>query len=169
MELQLPILNIEAVTPQYLYRGKIQPRGELFTFLNDRRYLTYSFIETTFHPLMDGYRINAMKPEVINVKWDNLIYLSILDEADLGRVQLLQSSRPVTFYTRDLAIRGNLRVNADAHENDLLDETRNFLAVSEAAIFPLHPMAATPTPRVPLLALNWNQIESYHVYQPRES
>jgi hypothetical protein len=169
MELQLPIIKIEAITPQFLYRGKLQPRGELFTFLNDRRFLTYHFMETAFHPLMDGYRINTIKPEVINVKWTNLIYIALVDEADMECAQLMQFGRPVTFYTRDLAIRGNLRVNPDSHENDLIDETRSFLGVSDATIFPLHPLAVTPTQRVPMLALNWQQIESYHVYQPKES
>lgn len=167
MELQLPILKIEAISNQFLYRGNLQPRGEFLTFLNDRRFLTYHFTEAAFYPLMDGYRVNTIKLEAINVKWTDLIYIALRDEADVERVQLMQASRPVTFYTRDLAIRGNFHVNPDAHENDLLDETRTFIGVSDAMIYPLRQLVAKPMQRVPLLALNWQRIESYHVYQPK--
>lgn len=167
MEIQLPTFKIEVITPQFLYRGTFQPRGELFTFLNDRRHLTFHFVETTFSPMALGYRINALKQTGINVNWRNIISISVLDKEDLERVQLLQSDRPVAFYTRDLAIRGNLRVNLDSHDNDLLDETRDFLAVTDANVLPLHPLAVNPTPHVPLLVLNRHQIESYHVYQPK--
>lgn len=164
MEIQLPTFKIEVLTPQFLYRGSMQPRGELFTFLNDRRFLTFHIMEAVFAPLAAGYRINALKQAGINVNWRNFIYLALLDKENIERVQLLQSERPLTFYTRDLAIRGSLRVNLDAHDNDLLDETRDFLAVTDAEIVPLHPLAAAPTRAVPLLALNRHQIESYHVY-----
>jgi hypothetical protein len=167
MEIQLPSFKMEAVTDQCLYRGILQPRGELFTFINDRRYLTFTFTETAFHPLQKNYRVSTIKQAAINVNWQKIIYLAMLDQEDMERVQLLQSGRPVTFYTFNLAIRGNLRVNLDAHENDLLDETRDFLAVTEADILPLRPLAVAPAKHVPLIALNRRQIESYHVYQPK--
>ena len=167
MELQLPTLKIEVVTSQFLYHGLIQSRGELFTFLNDRRYYTFHIMDAAFRPLLEGYRINSLKQAGINVSWQDILYIALLQKEDLERVQLLQSERPVTFYMRNLAIRGNLRVNPDAHENDLLDETRDFLAVTEASIFSLRSLAMNPTARVPLLALNRHQIESYHVYQPK--
>ncbi|MCB9423230.1 MAG: hypothetical protein H6667_25765 [Ardenticatenaceae bacterium] len=167
MELQLPTFSTEIVTAQFLYRGKLQPRGELFTFLNDRRYLNFHMREATFHPLPEGYRVNTLKQDGINVNWRDILYIALLHEANMERVQLLQSGRPVTFYLQNLAIRGNLRVNPDAHDNDLLDETRDFLAVTDANIVPLHPVAAVPASTVPLLALNRHQIESYHVYQPK--
>jgi hypothetical protein len=167
MDIQLPTLKIEAVTPQFLYQGILQPRGELFTYLNDRRYLTFHFTETVFGPIATGYRVSTLKQTGINVPWRNIIYIALLDKADLERVQFMQSGRPVAFYTRDLAIRGDLRVNPDAHENDLLDEQRDFFAVTDASILPLHSLALTPAPRVPLLAINRHQIESYHIYQPK--
>ena len=168
MEIQLPTIKIEAITPQFLYRSMLQSRGELFTFLNDRRYLTFHFTEAAFSPIATGYRVSTLKQTSINVPWRNIIYIALLNKEDLEGVQLMQSGRPVTFYTRDLAIRGDLRVNLDAYENDLLDEQRDFFAVTDASILPLHSLAVTPAPRVPLLALNRHQIESYHVYQPKE-
>lgn len=169
MEIQLPTIKVEAITPQFLYRSMFQLRGELFTFLNDRRYLTFHFMESAFSPLATGYRVSTLKQTGINVPWRNIIYIALLNNEDLAGIQLMQSSRPVTFYTRDVAIRGDLRVNLDAYENDLLDEQRDFFAVTDASILPLHSLAVTPASRVPLLALNRHQIESYHVYQPKES
>ncbi|MEJ2746689.1 MAG: hypothetical protein P8183_02050 [Anaerolineae bacterium] len=169
MELQLPTFSTEIITAQFLYRGTLQPRGEFFTFLNDRRYLTFQMMDAVFHPLSEGYRINTLKQENINVNWQAISYVALLDETNLERIQLLQSGRLVAFYMQNLAIRGNLRVNLDAHDNDLLDETRDFLAVTEASIVPLRSLAVNPTPRVPLLALNRRLIESYHVYHAQES
>ena len=167
MELQLPTFKIEAVTAQFIYRGILQPRGELFTFLNDRRFLTFQITEVAFHPVAAGYRINTLKQASINVNWREIIYLAILEQEDLERIQFLQSERPVTFYTCNLAVRGSLRVNPDALDNDLLDDLRDFVAVTDANILPLCPLALNPASHVPLLAFNRHQIESYHVYRPK--
>jgi hypothetical protein len=110
-----------------------------------------------------------LKQDDINVNWRHIVYVALLDEADLEHVQLLQSGRLVTFYMQNLAIRGNLRVNPDAHEHDLLDETRDFLSVTDASVYPVRPLTVNPTSHVPLLALNRHLIESYHVYEPKES
>jgi hypothetical protein len=124
-------------------------------------------MDVVLHPIASGFRVNAVKQAGININWHHIIYIALMDKTDLERVQLLQSERPVTFYTHNLAIRGNLRVNPDAHDHDLLDEMRDFLAVTDASVLPLCSAAAAPSPRVPLLALNRHQIESYHVYQPK--
>lgn len=169
MDIKLPTFTMEIVTAQFLYRGAMQPRGELFTFLNDRRYLSFHIIEAMFRPMAADYRVHTLKQAGININWRTITYMALLDKSDIERVQLLQSKRPVTFYTENLAIRGYFHVNLDAHENDLLDETRDFWAVTEASVLPLRTLVSTPTQHVPLLALNRHQIESYHVYQSKET
>lgn len=169
MEIKLATFPIEVITPQFLYWGNLQPRGELFTYLNDRRYLTFNFLDAEFKPMPNDYRIPAIKQENININWRTITYIALLNETDLAAVQLLQSKRPVTFYTDFLAIRGNLHINPDAHENDLVDEARDFIAVSDAAVYPMRALKSMPKQRIPLIALNRHHILSYHTYQPKDS
>ncbi len=167
MDIQLATFSVEVVVSQFILQGQMQPRGELFTYLNDRRYLSFPFKDAKMIPMTDGYRIGALKQAGININWPMITYIALRDEGDLERIQFLQSKRPVAFYTDTIAIRGQLHVNLDAHENDLLDETRDFLAVTQAAIYPLRALTNKPTQRVPLIALNRRQILGYHVYEPK--
>ncbi len=166
MELKLATFDVEVVTAQFLLHGSFQPRGELFTYLNDRRYLSFHFDNVEFIPILAGYRVKAIKQASLNMNWRMVTYIAWLEGANLEGIQLLQSKRPVTFYTNTLAIRGNLHVNLDAYENDLIDETRDFLAVSDAAVYPLRSLAAKPTQKLPLMGLNRHHILGYHVYEP---
>lgn len=166
MEFQLPTFTIEAVTSHFLLRGNFQPRGEFFTYINDRRYLSFNFAQAEFSPMPSGYRLNVIKQESLNINWRMVTYIGLTAAADLERIQFLQSKRPITFYTDLLAIRGNLHVNLDAHENDLLDETRDFLAVTAAAVYPMRSLATKPTRELPLMALNRHHVLGYHGYEP---
>ncbi len=168
LKIKLATFDVEVLTAQFLLRGSFQPRGELFTFLNDRRHSSFHFSDTKMMPTLTDYRIGTIKQEGININWHMIAYIACQEEGDIEQVQFVQSKRPVTFYTDTNAIRGNLHVNLDAHENDLLDETRDFLAVTEAAIYPMRALTNKPTRHVPLIALNRHRVIGYHVYQPKD-
>lgn len=163
MELNLTSFVVETITPQFLLRGNFEPRGDLFFFLNDRRHLFFHFSDVIFRPALADYQVNAIQRPSMNISWRQIIYMALLETDDVKDLQILQSKRSVVFYTDMLAIRGALHVNPDAHEQDLVDETRDFVVVTEATIYPLRPMKSTPTQKAPLLALNRHHILGYHL------
>ncbi|MCP4428706.1 MAG: hypothetical protein GY803_29825 [Chloroflexi bacterium] len=167
MELKFTTFTVEAVTSQFLLRGSFKPRGDLFIYLNDRRHLFFHFDQVEFAPMATGYQINTVKQPSMNINWAQIIYLALLDEEIIKNLQVLQAKRPVVFYTDKFAIRGDFHVNPDAHEHDLVDDVRDFLVVSQAAVYPLRSLATKPTKKAPLLALNRRQIVGYHVYEPK--
>ncbi len=169
MELKFTSFAVETITPQFLLNGRFQPRGDLFIYLNDRRHLFFHFSETVFRPMLAAYQVNPVKLPDMNISWRHIVYMSLLEEDILENLQILQSKRPVAFYTDRFAIRGALHVNPDAHEQDLVDETRDFLVVTDAMIYPLRPVKAVPSKKAPLLALNRHHILGYHIVKPKDT
>ncbi len=169
MDLNLPVFNVEVLAPPFLLQAKFQPRGSFFIYLNDPRYLSFHFNDTKMNSIFPDYRIKTLKQTGMNLNRHMITYIALQESSDLEKVQYLHSNRPITIYTENVVIRGCFHVNPDANENDLLDETRDFLTVSEAAVYPIRPLTHTPTRHIPMLAINSQHILGYHVYEPEKT
>lgn len=88
-----------------------------------------------------------------------------MSDEDAQGEQLLASKRPTAFYVGTFVIQGQLHVNQDARDQDLLDETKDFFAISEASVYPINKVMTTPTRRVPLLYLSRTMVQGYHVVE----
>lgn len=168
MNLVLPSYSFEALTPNFMFRGTFQPRGEIMTFTNDARYIYHTFDDVEMYPVEQGYQINCIKQRVINVNREQIIFISLQNKEDAQKVQVLAAKRPIVFYTDSFAIHGNLHANADFNDNDLIGEARDFVAISDAKIFPLKQTSCPLTMKVPILVLNRHQALGYHVYTPNK-
>lgn len=166
MELVLPTYSFEAVTADFIFRGTFQPRGEVLTYTNDPRYVYYSFEDVEMFPVNKGYQINCIKQPIMNVGREKIIFLSLKEPEEADRVQMLAAKRPVVVYTDSFAVRGFMHVNPDFNDNDLIEDTKDFLPLSKATIFPLKPIAGPLTKQVPVLVINRHQTTAYHVYTP---
>jgi hypothetical protein len=160
--LQLQIFQVEAVLPDYLLRGGIKPLGPLLTYVNDRSRGAVRFEDLELLPLPIDRQVGCIKQPKVTVDKANLVLLSVVKAEDAATVQLLQSKRPVVFYTSHFAIQGDLHVNQDSRDDDLLDDSRDFSALSDALIFPLRQLGVTPTRKTPLLLVNHHHIQTYH-------
>ena len=164
-DIDRPLLRVEAILGDFLLRGSLLPLGELMNFLNDRRRGNIAFESCELFPLAADRQVRGVRQESLTVVRDNLIALCLLDEAQMSHERLLKASRPVVFYTASFAIQGQLHVNVDARDTDLLDDSRDFYPVTQAMLFPLRPVAQAPTARVPLLLLQRSRIQAYHRQQ----
>lgn len=166
--LQLDAYPVDVSTGNFLVRGQIQPRGDLFTYLNDRSRASYPIVQAQF--MADGpeYKVSAIKQASITVTQAHIAFMALLNEEDAAQVQFVQASRPVVFYTNWFAMRGNLHVHGEARDDDLMEPTKDFFAVTEASVYPIRPNAHAPHRHYPLLALNRKGIVGYHIYQAEE-
>lgn len=169
MEITFDTYKVETMMANFLLRGDLQPRGDLMVFLNDQTYSHFTFDEAELLPLATGYQVRSIRQPAVNVNRDTIAFISALEEGQADKVQILQSKRPVVFYTELLAIRGYLHVNPDMRDDDLLDQMHDFFAITGASIFPLRSLANTPRREVPFLAVNRNVIFAYHVDKPEAS
>jgi hypothetical protein len=160
----IPTFHTEAVTTDYLIRGRFQPLGGVVAFLNDRSRRFTSFLETELLPLQVDRQMGAIKREEMTLHKNRFILLSFLEEGEVSEIQIMPSYRPVIFYLDHVAVHGDLHVNADAKDNDLLDELKDFYPLTNSSIFPIHPLAAKPTRQVPLCFVNMRYIYAYHVH-----
>jgi hypothetical protein len=162
-ELQLKTFQVEVVLDDHLIKAKIQPRGSMLVYLNDRRRPFLPFEEAEIYPLAVERQVNVVKQPEIVINKRFLKILSLVDEEEAQAEQLLASKRPVAFYTGEFVIQGQLHVNADAKDQDLLDETKDYFAMSEASIYPIKKIPTTPTRRVPLLFISRTLVQVYHI------
>jgi len=162
MEIKLDTVNIEIITSNFAVTGGFQPRGELMTNLNDKRYTFFSAIDATLRPKLIGYQVKNIAQPNFNINRNSIIYFAVKEAEYLEKIQIMQAKRPIVVYTDDLAIRGNFHVNPDARDTDLFDETRDFAAMTDVSIYPLRPMANAPTRSVPFLAISWRHVLAYH-------
>lgn len=168
MEFELPIYKVEIALQKFLIQADFQPRGDLFIFLNDQSYPYFRFDEVDLFTLSSEYQVATIKQPFMAINRRHITFVSILDEESAERLQVIMSKRPVVFYTDWYAIQGNLHVNPDSRDDDLLEQARDFFAVSNASIFPMRSINRAPTRKVPYVLINRHLISAYHPHKPKE-
>lgn len=162
-EIKLSTLQVEAILEDYLLRGEMQPRGQLVAYLNDLNWTFLPFKNAVFSALATDRRVGEIKQAAAVLNKNRLAALSVLREEDASQVQLPQGKRPVVFYIAHFAIQGQLHVRPDAPDEDILDDLHDFFPISNATIFPVRPVPATPTRQVPLLLVSRLLTQAYQV------
>lgn len=166
-ELQLKTFQAEVVLEDYLIRAKIQPRGSMLVYLNDRQRPFLPFDDVEIYPLALERQVNLIKQPEIIINKRYLKFLCLTDPEEAKSEQLLATKRPVAFYTGVFAIQGQLHVNADARDQDLLDETKDYFAMSDVSVFPIRKVLTPPARRVPVLFLSRSLVQAYHVVEQK--
>lgn len=161
-ELTLPTYQVEAFSADFIYRANFKPRGAFLIYMNDRTRSFVPFEEVELFPVAPDRQVKGIKQGLMVVNKTNLQMISVASAEQAQSVQVLQAKRPAVFYTSHLAVQGQLHVNPDARDDDLLDDTRDYFALSEATVYPLRAMAVAPTRQAPLILLNRLHIQSYH-------
>lgn len=162
-DLKLTAYQIEAALPDYLARGSFSPLGDLLTYINDRGRGNLRFNDLELLPLSPDRQFRGVKKETASLPKKNLLALNVVQPEQAQGVQLLQASRPVICYTAYYVVRGRLHINQEAPDDDLLDDTRDFMAFSQAEIVPLRRVAVKAARQAPLLFLNQSYIQLYHI------
>lgn len=162
-EIQFTKVNVEAVLADYVIRGVLHSRGEVLNFLNDRRYPTFSLYDCELHPLSVERKISTFNQELVTIDKKRIIVLSVLDEHIREGLQLTISERIVNFYCGNLAIHGLLHVPADAPDEDILDEKRDFFGITDGSVYSLVPVGTEPHSDAPLMLINRHNIGAYSV------
>jgi hypothetical protein len=162
-QIELATLQVEAILQDFVLRGELQPRGPLISYLNDRNWEFLLVKNAVFSALAADRRVGEMKQATCVINKRHVAALCLLDEGEAGGVQLPVDSRPVVFYVAQFAVQGQLHVRADAPDEDVLDELHDFFPVTQAAIFPIQPLAASPSRQVPLLLIGRPLIQAYQV------
>lgn len=164
VQLTIETYKVEVVTADYFFNARMQPLGNFVTYLNDRRWQYLRLDEAELFPLAVDRQLRGLKRDMVSLTKRYVNFVSVIEEEEGKRVQILQSHRPVIMYLDKFVIQGNLHVNADAKNDDLMEETRDFFAVTEAVVFPIRPVASIPTRKVPLLFISRPQIQLYHAH-----
>jgi hypothetical protein len=164
-EIQFTNISIEAVLADYSIRGQLHSRGDIAIFLNDRNYPTFSVYDCELHPLAPDRRVETVRQELITIEKSESIAISVLEENALEMTQLTISKRKVIIYSGRFAIHGLLHVPADAPDEDILDEKRDFYGITEGSIYPLAPVGTDPITSSPLILVNRLTIQAYSVHE----
>ncbi|MGB3713800.1 MAG: hypothetical protein WA996_05150 [Candidatus Promineifilaceae bacterium] len=163
-EIQFTPIRIEAVLADYTIRGELRSRGNIAIFLNDRNYPTFSLFDCELYPLAADRRVETVRQDLITIEKREVIAVSVLDERALENAQLTVSKRKVIVYSGRFAIHGLLHVPADAPDEDVLDEKRDFFGITEGSIYPLAPVGTNPFTSSPLILVNRQTIQAYSVH-----
>ena len=164
-EIQFTSIKIEAILADYAIRGELRSRGDIAIFLNDRNYPTFSLFDCELHPLAADRRVETVRQDLITIEKTEVIAVSVLDEHALENAQLTVSKRKVIVYSGRFAIHGLLHVPADAPDEDVLDEKRDFFGITEGSIYPLAPVGTDPITSSPLILINRQTIQAYSVHK----
>jgi hypothetical protein len=162
-EIQFTNFSVEAVLADYVIRGEMHSRGEVHNFLNDRNYPNFSLYGCELHPLAATRKIDTVRQELITVDKAKVVVLSAIDQDILDKTHLTISTRKVVFYCGRFAVHGMLHVTADAPDEDIIDETRDFFGITQGSIYPLMPVGTDPLANAPLMLINRHNIEAYSV------
>jgi hypothetical protein len=164
LERSLESYRVEAFTLDYLLRGQLRPLGELPNYINDRRREFIRVEEAEIVPITGDRHLRPIHRETFIASKHNLLVLSLVEPGDAVKTQILISKRPVVLYLAQLIVRGQLHVTAEASEDDLIDDARDFYAVSEANVYHLHGATPAYAREVPLLFVNRPLVQGYHLH-----
>lgn len=158
-------ISIDVSAGNFLIRGSLEARGDLLVFLNDQNRSSFPVIDAQV--MADGpeYKVSTMKQSSFTVSQEHIAFVAVTNEEDAAKVQYVQVSRPVVFYTNWFAIRGNLHVSSEARADELMDPTKEFFAVTDVSVFPIRKMTHQPQHNYPLLAIQRSGIVGYHIYE----
>jgi hypothetical protein len=162
MRLEINHLSVEMVTADFLARARLQPLGELPTFLNDRRRSFIRVDEVELSPMSCERQMQGVSRPSMSINKKQVAFVSLLKEEEAAEVLIMASGRNVVFYIGPFAVNGKLHINADAKDEDLLDDSRDFYAVSDVTVYPVESVAAPPQRKVPLLFVNRARVDGYH-------
>ncbi|MBK6328848.1 MAG: hypothetical protein KA362_09605 [Chloroflexi bacterium] len=160
--IKLESWKIEIAIPNFLVRAALTPRGDLMIFLNNLTYTSFNFNDVEMMPLGTDFQVKGVKQSMINISRSAISYISVLEPHKAAQIQLLQSKRAIVFYTEWFAVRGDLHVNSETPNENLLDDKFHFFMLTDATIFPLRTMTARPIQKVPAVAFNRLEILAYH-------
>jgi hypothetical protein len=160
-ELKLITYQVEVILEDFILRADFRPRGEILSFVNDRSWRFLPFENGSLIPVAPDRRIGGAQVQKISINKSEISFLSVLKADVLGDFHLPPDHRLVTFYTNYCAVKGELHVSADAPDEDLLDDQHDFFAMSEASVFPIRPVAVTPSAQNPLILIQQSMIKAY--------
>lgn len=158
--------NVEVGIQNFLLKGTFTPRSDFMVFVNDHDIATYPFVDAQLVPLTAEYQVPGIRQTLISLNRDLIAFISVLDVAQTERLQYVQASHRVVFYTDWFAIRGDLHVSGEAREDELLDTRHDFFALTHADIHPLRPLTGTMQRKVPFVAINRHRVLAYNLFQP---
>jgi hypothetical protein len=161
-DLQLKSIQTEVILNDFLIRAKLQPRGSMIVYLNDKQWPFLPMTEAEIYPLAFERQVNLIKQPTVVINKQFLKVIGLMDPEEAKAQQLLATKRTVALYTGEFIIQGQLHVNEDARDTDLLDETKDFFAMSEASIYPIRKVLTPPTRHIPLIFFSRELIQVYH-------
>lgn len=163
---QLRSYNVEVSIHNFILKGTFVPRSNFVVFINDKENATYPFTDSQLLPLMADYQVPGIRHSLMNLNRDLIAFISVLEAGQAADLQFVQASRRVVFYTEWFAIRAQLHVHGEARDDDLLDTSHDFFALTEAEIHPLRSISAPLLRQVPVIFINRHRVLAYNVHQP---
>jgi hypothetical protein len=161
-EIELETIQVEVILDDYVMQSDMQPRGDLGVYLNDRNWTFVPFQNAELLPLPMDRRVERVRRAQIVVNKQRMAVISVLREEQAEQIQLLSTTRPVVLYTSHFAVKGQLHVNTEAPQEDLLSEMHDFHGLTKVSVYPLREIATAPTASVPLLFIRRHLVQVYH-------
>jgi len=163
MDIQLVPYTVEILlSGGFLVQGILKPLGDLVVFLNDTNRSSFPLENVKLYPLSAARQVSGLQQRLMTINKKHVVSLSLLQQEEAGRVQLLNAQRKVVIYTSQFVFRGGLHVNSDTPDEDMLDDSREFYPLTDAEIYPLAPVARQITMPVSLLLAQRSLIQTYH-------
>lgn len=162
-QIELPVYQAETIAPAYFLRGEFQPIGPMLPFLNDAGRRFVQFKETTIAAFDASNPLTKLQPSAVMLNKDEIVAVSVLDQAGLEAAQLLSTKHKMILYTDRFVIRGYLHMGVEDSPMDILSSSNNnFMGMTETVLYPLKASHRSPQPSPPLMLINRKQVIFYH-------
>jgi hypothetical protein len=157
------LYRCELFTDVFKIQGKLEPMGEIITALGDERRGCMPVHESIVTPVSAYNPLGTIAIPELMVKKSNLMFVTLLDKSDYEDIRLQPNVTVLTVYTSTFAIQAEFHLGGEIRVRDFIDTMiSNFIAITDAKLFPLIPSKTELTVRRPFLLLNKNFITMYH-------
>ncbi len=161
--IELPEYPAEVITQEYLLRGRFRPIGPMLAYLNDseRRYIQFN--QATLLPFDAASPMGKLERPTVMVRKDNVVAISLLDEAGGDAAQLLVTKHKMIVYSTTFVIQGYFHMGADDVPMDVLSSSsHDFMGATDANIYPLKDVQNRPQTAAQVMLVNRHGVLFYH-------
>jgi len=153
----------QLLTPSFHLNGSLEVVGGPLDFLNDSRRDALVLTDVHLTPLTPGSPMRSMTRPQLVLRRQEVALLCFADPDVRADIRLLVRAESLIIYTPLAVLRGSMHVPAEVAMNDVLSSTPgDFLAVTDAHLFPLRELPAPWPTQSGLVIVGRPYVQLYH-------
>lgn len=157
------MFKVSILTPAYLLTGQVEESNAFLGWLNNKDKNSLDLHQVESLVLDPAASIPATTAKLVTLDKSQVVAITLISPEAQRSINISGRAELAVFYTPRFLIQANLHPAGDMPINKIPDVVKsNFVAVTQAKLYPLLPTRKLPGLEANLMILNWRHVDFYH-------